>query len=57
VRLGTSRAGVVDVPIFRAADVDSLPAVHGEADWEQLRAADKGRRSPLAAPAKEAAAS
>ncbi|SEB58215.1 hypothetical protein [Streptomyces sp. TLI_105] len=49
VRFGTSRAGAVDVPLYRAADVDALVAPHAEVDWEELRSVGKGRRSPLAA--------
>lgn len=49
VRYGTSRAGAVDVPLFRAADVDSLPTAHPEVEWTTLRAVGKGMRSPLAA--------
>ncbi|MFB6881268.1 hypothetical protein ACFCY8_10580 [Streptomyces noursei] len=49
VRYGTSRAGAVDVPLFRCKDVDALPASHAEVDWGQLRSVGKGRRSPLAA--------
>ncbi|MFE7485772.1 hypothetical protein [Streptomyces sp. NPDC057552] len=49
VRYGTSRAGAVDVPLFRAADIDGLPAAHPEAEWTTLRAVGKGMRSPLAA--------
>ncbi|MBH1937782.1 hypothetical protein I5Q34_26510 [Streptomyces sp. AV19] len=49
VRFGTSRAGAVDVPLYRTAAVDALPAAHPEVDWEQLRTIEKGRRSPLAA--------
>ncbi|MCL3998121.1 hypothetical protein [Streptomyces lavenduligriseus] len=55
VRFGTSRAGAVDVALYRSADVDAVPAAHPEVDWEQLRAVEKGRRSPLAALAKQAA--
>jgi hypothetical protein len=55
VRFGTSRAGAVDVALYRSADVDALPAAHPEVDWAQLRAVPKGRRSPLAALAKQAA--
>ncbi|GAA2731669.1 hypothetical protein [Streptomyces nogalater] len=55
VRFGTSRAGAVDVALYRSADVDAIPAAHPEVDWEQLRAVEKGRRSPLAALAKQAA--
>jgi hypothetical protein len=54
VRFGTSRAGAVDVALYRCADVDALPAAHSEIDWGQLRAVEKGRRSPLAALAKQA---
>ncbi|MGW9441275.1 hypothetical protein [Streptomyces sp. NPDC055607] len=46
---GTSRAGAVDVPLYRTADADALPHAHPEADWEELRRVEKGRRSPLAA--------
>ncbi|MEU4077697.1 hypothetical protein [Streptomyces venezuelae] len=49
VRYGTSRAGAVDVPLFRAADVDGLPAAYPEVEWTTLRAVGKGMRSPLAA--------
>jgi hypothetical protein len=49
VRFGTSRAGAVDVPLYRTADVDALPLTRTEVDWEQLRTVEKGRRSPLAA--------
>ncbi len=48
VRFGTSRAGAVDVPLYRAVDVDALPDAHPEVDWEMLRSVGKGRRSPLA---------
>ncbi|WP_225804778.1 hypothetical protein [Streptomyces sp. NK15101] len=40
-----SRAGAVDVPLYRAADVDA----HPEVDGEELRRVVKGQRSPLAA--------
>ncbi|MFF4534137.1 hypothetical protein ACFY1P_33310 [Streptomyces sp. NPDC001407] len=53
VRFGTSRAGAVDVPLYRTAAVDALPAAHPEVDWKQLRTVEKGRRSPLAALAKQ----
>jgi hypothetical protein len=46
---GTSRAGAVDVALYTTASVDAVPAEHPEVDWEQLRAVEKGRRSPLAA--------
>ncbi|WP_335939974.1 hypothetical protein [Streptomyces sp. PTD5-9] len=49
VQFGTSRAGAVDVPMYRVADVDALPAAHPEVDWSALRTVGKGRRSPLAA--------
>ncbi|MGA5499244.1 hypothetical protein ACPCSP_33515 [Streptomyces cinereoruber] len=49
VQYGTSRAGAVEVPLYRAADVDALPGTHPEVDWEELRRVEKGRRSPLAA--------
>lgn len=49
VRFGTSRAGAVDVPLYRAADVDALPSAHPEVGWSALRAVGRGRRSPLAA--------
>ncbi|MGA4980040.1 hypothetical protein [Streptomyces cinereoruber] len=48
VQFGTSRAGAVDVPLYRAAEVDGLPAAHPEVDWLALRSVGKGRRSPLA---------
>ena len=47
----TGRA--VDVALYRCADVDALPPAHSEADWGQLGAIEKGRRSPLAALAKQ----
>ncbi|WP_030222973.1 hypothetical protein [Streptomyces bikiniensis] len=49
VEFGTSRAGAVNVPLYRTADVDALPGAHPEIDWEELRQVEKGRRSPLAA--------
>jgi hypothetical protein len=50
VRFGTSRAGAVDVALYTTASVDAvIPAAHPEVNWEQLRAMEKGRRSPLAA--------
>ncbi|MFH8736840.1 hypothetical protein [Streptomyces sp. NPDC017964] len=49
VRLGTSRAGAVDVPMFRTVDIDALPAARTDVDWAQLRTLGKGQRSPLAA--------
>ncbi|MGW7341249.1 hypothetical protein [Streptomyces sp. NPDC054808] len=48
VRFGTSRAGAVDVALYTTASVDAVPAEHPEVDWEELRAVEKGRRSPLA---------
>ncbi|WP_055713590.1 hypothetical protein [Streptomyces torulosus] len=55
VRFGTSRAGAVDVALYTTASVDAIPAAHPEVDFEQLRSVEKGRRSPLAALAKQAA--
>ncbi|MFC8882209.1 hypothetical protein ACFT54_08290 [Streptomyces cinereoruber] len=49
VEFGTSRAGAVQVPLYRTADVDALPGTHPEVDWQELRQVEKGRRSPLAA--------
>ncbi|MER6531792.1 hypothetical protein [Streptomyces sp. NPDC001508] len=54
VRFGTSRAGAVDVALYTTQSVDAL-AARTDVDWEQLRAVPKGRRSPLAALAKQAA--
>lgn len=48
VQFGTSKAGAVDVPIYRSADVDEIPHKHKSVDWEQLRSLGKGQRSPLA---------
>ena len=48
VQFGTSKAGAVDVPIFRSGDVDAIPRQHRTVDWKQLRGLGKGRRSPLA---------
>ncbi|MGW3269657.1 hypothetical protein [Streptomyces sp. NPDC001056] len=48
VRFGTSRAGAVDVALYTTASVDAVVPAHPEVDWEQLRAVEKGRRSPLA---------
>ncbi|MFC7883251.1 hypothetical protein ACFUVV_15445 [Streptomyces sp. NPDC057376] len=48
VRFGTSRAGAVDVALYTTAPVDAVISNHPEDDWEQLRAVEKGRRSPLA---------
>ncbi|MEU2438295.1 hypothetical protein ABZ595_19190 [Streptomyces rubradiris] len=55
---GTSQAGAVhvaDVALYRSADIDAIPASRPEVDWEQLRTVEQGRRSALAAPAKQAA--
>ncbi|MER6478747.1 hypothetical protein [Streptomyces filamentosus] len=49
VRFGTSRAGAVNIALYTTASVDAVPAEHPEADREQLRTVEKGRRSPLAA--------
>ncbi|MFG2631081.1 hypothetical protein [Streptomyces sp. NPDC048473] len=49
VQFGTSRAGAVDVALYTTASVDAVIPAHPEVDWEQLRAVEKGRRSPLAA--------
>ncbi|MER5757371.1 hypothetical protein [Streptomyces sp. NPDC002088] len=54
VRFGTSRAGAVDVALYTTESVDAL-AARTDVDWEQLRSVEKGRRSPLAALAKQAA--
>ncbi|HEX5205926.1 MAG TPA: hypothetical protein VFW27_38855, partial [Actinoplanes sp.] len=48
VRFGTSKAGAVDVPLYRTADVDAVPGAHPEVDWDAVRATPKGRRSLLA---------
>ncbi|WP_207309565.1 hypothetical protein [Streptomyces kasugaensis] len=48
VRFGTSRAGAVDVALYTTASVDAIVPAHPEIDWAQLRAVEKGRRSPLA---------
>ncbi|MFH8610981.1 hypothetical protein ACH4D5_26245 [Streptomyces sp. NPDC018029] len=47
-RFATSRAGAVDVALYTTACVDAVIPAHPEVDWE-LRAVEKGRRSPLAA--------
>ena len=56
VRFGTSRAGAVDVALYRTANVDALPATRTEVDWDHLRTVEKGRRSPLASLRPEPAA-
>ncbi len=38
----------VDISLYTTASVDAVVAAHPEVDWEQLRAVEKGRRSPLA---------
>ncbi|MEV5349213.1 hypothetical protein [Streptomyces achromogenes] len=38
-----------------SAAADRIPAAHPEVDWEHLRTTEKGRHSPLAALAKQAA--
>lgn len=48
VRFGTSRAGAASAPLHTTASVDTVIPAHPEIDWEQLRAVEKGRRSPLA---------
>jgi hypothetical protein len=55
VRFGASRAGAVDVALYTTASVDAIPVAHPEVDFEQLRAVEKGRRSPLAVLARQAA--
>lgn len=55
VRFGSSRAGAVDVALYTTASVDAIVTTHPEVDWEQLRAVEKGRRSPLAALRREPA--
>ncbi|MFF4173784.1 hypothetical protein [Streptomyces sp. NPDC001744] len=39
----------VQVPLYRTADIDALPAAHPGIDGEELRRVGKGRRSPLTA--------
>jgi len=48
VQFGTSKAGAVDVPIYRSGDVDKIPGPRRRVDWERVRALGKGQRSPLA---------
>ena len=48
VQFGSSKAGAVDVPIYRSGDVDAIPRRRKAVDWEELRGLGKGRRSPLA---------
>ncbi len=48
VQFGTSKAGAVDVPIYRSGTVDAIPGKHRKIDWEHLRGLGKGQRSPLA---------
>ncbi len=48
VQFGTSKAGAVDVPIYRSGDVDAIPRRRKTVDWEKLRGLGKGQRSPLA---------
>lgn len=48
VQFGTSRAGAVDVALYTTASVDAVPVTRTEVNWEQLRAVQKGQRSPLA---------
>ncbi|MFI1154999.1 hypothetical protein [Streptomyces sp. NPDC020817] len=48
VRFPSSQGGPVDVPLYRAEDIDALAAAHPEVDWPALRTLGKGQRSPLA---------
>jgi len=48
VQFGSSKAGAVDVPVYRSGDVDAIPRRRKAVDWEQLRGLGKGQRSPLA---------
>jgi hypothetical protein len=48
VEFGTSKAGAVDVPIYRSGDVDKIPGQHRRVDWERVQSLGKGQRSPLA---------
>ncbi|MFE0737394.1 hypothetical protein [Streptomyces sp. NPDC058855] len=47
--------GAVDVALYTTAPADAVVPASLKVDWEQLRAVEKGRRSPLAALAKQAA--
>ncbi|WP_328491315.1 hypothetical protein OHS59_44285 [Streptomyces sp. NBC_00414] len=49
VRLGTSRAEAVMVPLFTTATADAPPATHPEADCDPLRNLGKRRQHPPAA--------
>ena len=42
VRFGAGR-GVADLPLFRTADIDALPATHPEIDWTALRSVERDR--------------
>lgn len=42
-------------PLFRTANVGSVPDAHPEVGWEQPRNVGRGRRSPLATLVKEKA--
>ncbi|MGA4980263.1 hypothetical protein [Streptomyces cinereoruber] len=53
MQYGTSRAGAVKVPLYRAADVDALPSTHPEADWEELRRVEKEPALAARRPARE----
>ncbi|MER6914617.1 hypothetical protein ABT354_23335 [Streptomyces sp. NPDC000594] len=48
VRFGTSRASAVDIAPYTTASVDAIVPAHSDIDCDQLRAVEKGRRSPLA---------
>ncbi|MEV4048910.1 hypothetical protein [Streptomyces sp. NPDC049744] len=41
-------SGAVDVALYTTVSVDAVISDHPEVDWEQLRAVEKGRHSPLA---------
>ncbi|MFJ5681057.1 hypothetical protein [Streptomyces sp. NPDC093097] len=49
VRFGTSRARAIAVTLYTTASVDAIIPAHPEVNWEELRAVEKGRRSPLTA--------
>jgi hypothetical protein len=45
-----------DVALYTTASVDAIVPAHPEVGWEQLHTVEKGRRSPPATLAKQAAA-
>ncbi|MFJ8694446.1 hypothetical protein [Streptomyces roseolilacinus] len=56
VAFGTSRAGAVDVALYRAAGIDALVQEHPEAGWERRHSERTGSSAGSTPPASGCAA-